>query len=50
MTDLSEVRCLIVGMGGISRQMHGVLKAEPWFDLPLVVAYRVISRQAGGVP
>lgn len=37
MHDTRKLRCLIVGMGGISRQMHGVLKTKPWYQCVGVV-------------
>jgi predicted dehydrogenase len=37
MRDDGTLRCLIVGMGGISRQMHGVLKTKPWYECVGVV-------------
>ena len=37
MTDLHTIRCLIIGMGGISRHMVGVLKTKPWYECVGVV-------------
>ena len=31
MHETRKLRCLIVGMGGISRGMHAVLKTKPWY-------------------
>ncbi|GEM_PF-724167 len=32
MHNSNNIRILIVGMGGISRQMHGVLSTKPWYE------------------
>jgi len=37
MTVVQKTRCLIVVMGGISCQMHGVLKTKPWYECVGVV-------------
>ena len=37
MSDTSKTRCLVVGMGGISRGMVGVLQTTPWFECVGVV-------------
>lgn len=36
----SEVRCLVVGLGAVSRQMLPALRAQPWFRLAGVVDLR----------
>jgi predicted dehydrogenase len=40
MNSLSKVRCLIVGMGEISRHMLRLLKATPWFECAGIVDVR----------
>jgi predicted dehydrogenase len=54
MSDARQLRCLIVGMGGISRQMHGVLKTKPWYECVGVVdvtdAGRAAGREVAGLP
>jgi scyllo-inositol 2-dehydrogenase (NADP+) len=54
MRDSRAIRTLIVGMGGISRQMHGVLKTKPWYECCGVVdvtdAGLAAGHEAAGLP
>jgi predicted dehydrogenase len=54
MSNAGKLRCLIVGMGGISRQMHGVLKTKPWYECCGVVdvtdAGLAAGREVAGLP
>ena len=54
MLETRKLRCLIVGMGGISRQMHGVLKTRPWYECCGVVdvseAGLAAGREVVGLP
>jgi len=47
MSNARQLRCLIVGMGGISRQMHGVLKTKPWYQCVGVVDVTDVGLAAG---
>jgi len=54
MHETQKLRCLIVGMGGISRQMHAVLKTKPWYECCGVVdvtdAGLAAGAEAAGLP
>jgi predicted dehydrogenase len=54
MNNSCKTRCLIVGMGGISRQMHGVLNTKPWYECVGVVdvtdAGLAAGRELAGLP
>jgi len=54
MSDAEKLRCIIVGMGGISRAMHGILKTKPWYECCGVVdvsdAGLAAGREAAGLP
>ena len=54
MGDATMLRCLTVGMGGVSRVMHSHLKAKPWFQCVGVVdvsdAGLAAGRQVAGLP
>lgn len=54
MSDAAELRCLIVGMGNISRGMHFHLKDKPWYECVGVVdvsdAGLAAGREAAGLP
>lgn len=54
MHETRKLRCLIVGMGGISRGMHGVLKTKPWYQCVGVVdvsdAGLAAGREVAGLP
>jgi hypothetical protein len=47
MNTHTELRCLIAGMGGISRGMHGVLKTKPWYRWQRGSCDRNISNRKG---
>jgi predicted dehydrogenase len=47
MTDTNKTRCLIVGMGSISRIMFGILKTKPWFQCVGVVDVSETGLAAG---
>lgn len=50
----ARIDCLIVGMGGISRGMHAVLRTKPWYRCVGVVdvsdAGLAAGREAAGLP
>ena len=50
----ARIRCLIVGMGNISRAMHGVLATRPWYECIGVVdvcdAGLAAGREVAGLP
>ena len=54
MNDSAPTKCLIVGMGGISRQMLGVLRTKPWFQCAGVVdvtdAGLAAGKELAGLP
>ena len=54
MTDPHKIRCLVVGMGGLSRLMHHALKTKPWYECVGVVditdAGLAAGREAAGLP
>lgn len=54
MPETPRQRCLIVGMGGISRGMHAVLRTKPWYECCGVVdiadAGLAAGRELTGLP
>lgn len=47
MNNTGNTRCLIVGMGAISRKMHGVLKSKAWYQCAGVVDVSEAGLAAG---